>query len=298
LVLFDHQDSHGAIPDSINDRAVVWNWCKPPIHGWTLLELMKQPALSTPERLKEIYGPLSAWTRWWIEHRDADGDGACDYQHGNDSGWDNSTVYDGGCPVEGADLMAFLEIQAGVLATVADRLGLRDEGAGWRKEGDRIGKVLLDHHWRGDRFVFPRSGDHAIADGDSLINFIPLVLGEKLQAGVRKALINGLTEPGRFVTEWGCATESLKSRFYETNGYWRGPIWAPPMMLICDGLDRAGEKELARDLATRFCRACAKSGSAENFDAKTGDGLCDRAYTWTGSVFLILANRLLPAGER
>jgi len=61
--------------------------------------------------------------------------------------------------------------------------------------------------------------------------------------------------------------------------------------MICDGLDRAGERDLARELATRFCRSCAKSGAAENFDALTGDGLCDRAYTWTSSVFLLLANR-------
>ena len=32
-----------------------------------------------------------------------------------------------------------------------------------------------------------------------------------------------------------------------------------------------------------------KSGFAENFDALTGEGLRDRAYTWTSSVWLILA---------
>ena len=291
MVLFDHADSFGAIPDSITDRTVVWNWSKPPIHGWTLLELMKQPALSTPDKLKEIYGPLAAWTRWWIEHRDADGDGACDYQHGNDSGWDNSTVYDGGCPVEGADLTAFLVIQAGALGKVAEKLGHREESAEWLRERDRLKKVLMAHHWRDGGFICPKSGDHAVADGDSLINFMPMILGPDLPADVLQSLIKGLTAPGRFVTDWGCATESPKSRFYETNGYWRGPIWAPPMMMICDGLDRAGERDLARELATRFCRSCAKSGAAENFDALTGDGLCDRAYTWTSSVFLLLASR-------
>jgi hypothetical protein len=37
---------------------------------------------------------------------------------------------------------------------------------------------------------------------------------------------------------------------------------------------------------------CAKSGFAENFDAKTGEGLRDRAYTWTAAVFVVLASDL------
>ena len=35
-----------------------------------------------------------------------------------------------------------------------------------------------------------------------------------------------------------------------------------------------------------------KSGFAENFDAKTGNGLRDPEYTWTASAFLVLAHEL------
>lgn len=36
--------------------------------------------------------------------------------------------------------------------------------------------------------------------------------------------------------------------------------------------------------------ACARTGGfAENFDAQTGEGLRDRAYTWIAAVYLILA---------
>ena len=88
------------------------------------------------------------------------------------------------------------------------------------------------------------------------------------------------------------ATESPASPLYKNDGYWRGPIWAPSTLLLYDGLRACGRADLARRVAERFCRMCAKSGFAENYDALTGEGLRDRAYTWTASVFLVLAAEL------
>jgi glycogen debranching enzyme len=64
-------------------------------------------------------------------------------------------------------------------------------------------------------------------------------------------------------------------------------------MIIVDGLAAAGEKQLAREVASRFCHMVTRSGMAENFDAITGLGLCDPAHTWTCSVFLVLAKEYL-----
>lgn len=88
-------------------------------------------------------------------------------------------------------------------------------------------------------------------------------------------------------------TEHPASPKYESDGYWRGPIWAPSTMILVDGLRRAGEASLARDVAARFCRLCRQSGFAENFDAVNGAPQRDLAYTWTSSVFLVLANHYL-----
>jgi glycogen debranching enzyme len=61
-------------------------------------------------------------------------------------------------------------------------------------------------------------------------------------------------------------------------------------MLLVEGLAACGENQLARELCRRFCAMAARSGMAENFDALTGQGLRDRAYTWTSSVFLVLGH--------
>ena len=60
-------------------------------------------------------------------------------------------------------------------------------------------------------------------------------------------------------------------------------------MLIEDGLRRAGQVELADEISARFRRLCERSGFAENFDAISGAGLRDRAYTWTASAYLLLS---------
>lgn len=297
MVMFDPQDSHGCLPDSLQPDNLCWNFCKPPIHGWALGRMLElNPALAA--RLPEIYEPLCRWTRWWLETRDDDGDGMPQYNHGNDSGWDNATCFDLVPPMEGPDLAAFLVTQMDALADVAGRLGRQDDAAAWRRKADAMQQTLLAHAWDGTRFRAKRSGTHETpAKGDSLIPFMPLLLGKRLPADIGRRLADGLREPGRFITEWGPATESPLSPLYEPDGYWRGPIWAPSTHLLVDGLLRGGETELARDIARRFCRLCAASGMAENFDALTGAPLRDKAYTWTASVFLLLAHEFVAHGE-
>jgi putative isomerase len=293
MLMVDNQDVHGAFPDSINDADIVWNFCKPPIHGWALRFMLRRSRWITPQRLEEIYAPLCRWTDWWLDCRDADGDGIPQYHHGNDSGWDNCTAFEVGPPVESADLSAYLIIQMDVLAEVARLMGREDEALSWQRRADALLERLLAHSWRGDRFVAPRSGDHAVFESDTLFHFLPLVLGERLPVTVREHLVAGLKEPGRFLTTYGLATESVRSPLYQPDGYWRGPIWAPSTLILIDGLAACGEHILAKDLARSFCDMAARSGMAENYDALRGEGLRDRAYTWTSSAFLILAHEYL-----
>lgn len=92
------------------------------------------------------------------------------------------------------------------------------------------------------------------------------------------------------MTAHGLATEAPGSARYIADGYWRGPIWAPPTYLLVDGLRRAGYDVLAREIAERYVRmSCGTAkGNFENFDALTGEGLRAPGYTWSASVFMLL----------
>jgi putative isomerase len=138
-----------------------------------------------------------------------------------------------------------------------------------------------------------QSGTHQEGWTETLFNFLPLLLGKRLPIQVQQAMVQSLTMPGFLLTEFGLATESPRSKHYQSDGYWRGPIWAPSTLIMVEGLAAVGRNQLAKDLARQFCDMAARSGMAENFDALTGAGLRDRAYTWTASVFLILGHEYL-----
>lgn len=255
--------------------------------------MMEQTDSINGERLQEVYEPLCRWTQWWFDYCDDDDDGVPQYNHGNDSGWDNSTVFTARPPIESPDLSAYLIIQMDVLADVAHILGQDHEAEQWKSRADGLLQKLLAHSWRDDRFVALRSGGHEVIESDSLLLFVPIILGKRLPKDVRSRLIAGLKAEGRFLTEHGLASESTKSPLYQSDGYWRGPIWGAPTMMIVDGLAAVGETQFARELCRKFCDMVVRSGLAENYDAITGAGLRDRAYSWTSSVFLVLAHELV-----
>ncbi len=283
---FDHQDPAGALPDSVTHSEVLYNYVKPPIHGWALRLLRRRLADRLADAdIEETYLRLERWTEYWLGRR-APGSPLPHYHHGNDSGWDNATSFDAARVVESADLAAFLILQMRELADLAARLGKPDVGARWHAESDRLLTAMLSLLWTGERFAARIVGTGELRTSESLLDLMPIVLGAALPAQVHMALARGVR---RHLTEHGPATEAPGSPQYSPDGYWRGPIWAPSTVLIEDGLRRAGHADLADEVSRRFRLLCETSGFAENFDATTGAGQRDRAYTWTASSYLILA---------
>ncbi|GGL07709.1 amylo-alpha-1,6-glucosidase [Streptomyces flaveus] len=284
---FDHQDDSGALPDSVTHSEVLYNFVKPPIHGWALGHLRRRlPDPLDRTELAETYDRLSRWTDFWLTARRAPGAALPHYQHGNDSGWDNATTFDPQRVIVTADLAAFLILQLRELAALATELGRSDEARQRTRTAEATQAAMLDQLWTGDRFVAC-----AVHSGDtwstsSLLDLMPIALGEHLPEEVGSVLAERIEA---HLTAFGLATELPTSPHYLPDGYWRGPIWAPATVLVEDGLRRAGHVRLADEISARFRALCETNGFAENFDALTGTGLRDRAYTWTASSYLLLA---------
>ncbi len=291
LIPLDYQHENGAVPDFVNDVFCLYNFCKPPIYGWALNKIEKQIALDN-HTLKTLYNKISKNTRWWFEHRDSDNDNVCEYLHGNDSGWDNSTLFLGEPPVETPDLQTFLILQMDYLISCCERLNLKDDLIYWQNMQQASLDAMLEHCFVDDFPVAKKSHTHEITSEKSLICFIPLMLAKRLPWSIRERLISTL-KSDTYITDYGLATEPIDSPYYHSNGYWRGPIWGISTVMICEGLELCGEIELAKEIANKFSKLVAQSGMAENFDAVTGAPLKDKAFTWTSACYFYLSNRYL-----
>jgi glycogen debranching enzyme len=182
-------------------------------------------------------------------------------------------------------------------------LGLPDEARRWADLEEQTIQLMVSKLW-GPAGFSPRGSvdnDQLRGASTSQVVFIPLLLGEALPADVRESLVEQFLSSG-LLTEHGVASESPASPSYEPDGYWRGPIWAPTTLLIADGLARCGRPDLTELIAQRFLANCDINGFAENYDAVTGRGLRDRAYSWSASVYNVFSEHSEifrePAGSR
>jgi len=240
--------------------------------------------------LPGLYDGIAKWTRWWIEDRDSNENGLAEYIRGQDSGWDNATPFDVGVPVEGADLQAHLVLQLEALGKMAAILGKQDEAATWDTRSRDYLNRFLELRWKNGRFTSPGVDNELETSGNSLMDRMPIELGHRLPEEVRAALLHDLRDGGPFLGAHGFATEDFDSPHFNANGYWRGPIWPSASYLIFTGLRDAGETELARKQAERWCAMVARDNIFwEDYDPLTGEGNSSPALGWTAGVFMRMA---------
>lgn len=171
MIMFDFQDKSGRLPDSVNDSKVIWNYVKPPIHGWTLKKILENGMTLTKNQLTEAYSALEKQTLWWINYRDFDGDGVCEYVHGNDSGWDNSTVFATVPPIASPDLQAFLLVQMDMLAELAESLGMPQESDNWKARFEKASSNFWEKCFVNGLPTAFQSGTHKVVENQSLLPY-------------------------------------------------------------------------------------------------------------------------------
>ncbi|MBM7619992.1 glycogen debranching enzyme [Bacillus tianshenii] len=289
-LLFDHQDEKGQIPGSVSDSTIRWNFSKPPVQGLFVLKMMEKMTLST-EQLETIFSQIKRHVQFYLQYKDYNKDGICEYHHGNDSGQDNSTVFRDANIIDSPDLTAFMIKSMEMLSVVAGKLDREQDKEYWEKEAELYTSKFCDYFLVDDvpRARFTR--DAKIIESQSILPLMAVIIANRLPEAARRKIIQ-LLRSDKYLTEWGIASEAIDSPLYEEDAYWRGPIWAPTTLLFAEAFEECGEQELAEEVAQKFLALCKKGGFAENFHAETGEGLRDLAHTWTSSVFIHLAGKL------
>lgn len=287
--IFDHQDELGQLPGSVSDSTIRWNFCKPPVHGYILSKILPSLDLSR-EQKQTVFQWLKKQTDYYLKYKDSNQDGVCEYYHGNDSGQDNSTVFQAHVPVDAPDLNAYLIACLDFLAELALQLDRPVEAKECRDASEQLLVKFLDFFFEDNLPAARNTFTGEKIPSQSILPYVALILGKKLPESIRTAMINHLKL--HHLTEWGMATEAVDSPDYDPDAYWRGPIWAPTTFLMVEALKDCGETDLALEIAKSFCDMIQEHGFAENFDAQTGVGLRDKSFCWTASVFLYFSFEL------
>ncbi|MFF2449644.1 amylo-alpha-1,6-glucosidase [Neobacillus sp. NPDC058068] len=291
-IFIDTQDDSGVYPDFVNDKFISYNCIKPPVFTYVYEKLMDMnDYFKDPNRLRGIYDSTKKVMHYYDLYRTYEGR-LPHYKHGNDSGWDNASLFHQGMPVEAPDLASFLIRTYDSLARFAVILGEEAEATQFTKKADSLFELLMERLYDENGF-FGRVGKNAekIDFRSSLILRLPVLIGYRLEKKVMDQLVCDLVE--NFETPYGFATEMPSSPLYKENGYWLGPIWAPVTYLFVDSLTSFGYSEIGKRIRDKFLNLTLVGGMAENFDPISGKGLVDTSFTWTSSVFLEFVEKKL-----
>ncbi|MDR0857409.1 MAG: hypothetical protein LBN97_00055, partial [Oscillospiraceae bacterium] len=258
LSFFDYQDSAGGVPDNISDlNQYVWLSTKPPLYGFACCYILDNFDVSclTENDFAHAYDKLTKFTRFWFTHHDHARTGFPAYYHVNESGYDESALFDGGLPIQTPDLQAYIVKLCEACSRLAAKLGDTNAAEHWAAEAKRVLAYLTDELWDGEKFRAKLTTTGEYYACGSLAMLQPAMLGSLLPKEVLHKLALRASDPTEFLTDFGMATENLQSPQLMMRSFTRGPVIAPTQILILLGLYEGGEVEIAREICAKYLNA-------------------------------------------
>ena len=294
LNMLDTQNEYGQLPDFVDDGKLQGQTLHPPTQGWTLKWIMKTHDLKkeiSAENLEWIYTGYAKWADWFMLARDEDGDGIPAYDNGDECGFDDSSAFVDYDEVESPDLIAYLAQLYDALGDLAEMLDKPEEAAAWHKRGDEAIETMIQTFWDGEHFFARTARTHEKIISDSILYYLPLVLGSKLPKDIADKLVSDLMVEGRYLTPYGLATEVPTTDHFRVSGFSRGWVLSANNMLILTGMHDAGYVEEAKMIAKRYCAACAKWDSPillNPVHGARGGFIC----SWPACAYIALADMI------
>lgn len=301
---FDFMDSNGRMLDGVAFKAMLGgDGLKPPIQGAVLEWLLDNGIYDDVpvEEKKWLLERLIAWTNYFVNFRDKDHDGLCEFQNVLETGWEDASYYSYvGFPCCSPDLNTFVAIQMRAVARLGAICSMpEEEQAEWRAKSEAMMDKIIATFWDGETwFAFnPETGTRTKSLNISL--YMPLLLGDKLPKEIVEKSIENMFGPDGFDTPYGLASEGLTSNYFR-HGFTSGSIITPAEFLGVMMLEKCGRDDLAKKVAVNYCKALKNYGFFHIYNALTGHE--DRSLTafgekglfwsaWTSSCYFWMADR-------
>ena len=292
LNMIDMQSPQGQFPDFYDDFKVLGQCIKPPIQGWALKWIMKDHDLKAEipaDKLFAIYEGFGRWANWFTRVRDDDHDGMPQYEHGDESGFDDSSLFEKSNIIDSPDLSAYLVLLYEALGDLAGMLNRADEAADWNRRSKELLNKMIAKFWNGEKFVAFVHKTGEVTDTESIMHYIPLILGKRLPEEIIDKMAADLNVEGEFLTPYGLASEKLTSENFRASGMARGFVLPPVNLILITGLYDCGKVEQAKMTARRYCEAL-KNSDFNFLINPMAFGAGGFGCSWSACAYMILAD--------
>lgn len=301
---FDFMDVNGRLTDGVAFRALPGgDGLKPPVQGYFYTQLKKLGVYDDVplDEKKVVLDGLIKWTNYFTNFRDMDGDGLAEFRSPLETGWEDATYYETvGFPCSSPDLNTFIALQMEAVAELGAECGMEQSECDiWKKKAADLIDKIIKNYWDGEKWFAFNPVTGVKSDNLNISLYIPLLLGNRLPSAIREKCISDIFSADGFDTPYGLASEGLTSDYFR-HGFTGGSIITPTEMLMVMALEECERPELAKKVATNYCKALKKHGFFHIYNALTGEE--DRSLTafgerglfwsaWTSSCYVYLANK-------
>lgn len=290
--MLDEAGPDGQLPDFYDDVRSNVQGLKPPVQGWGLKWIMRSHDLKSeiPEDdLMKIYEGYSRLADWYMLYRDDDRDGLPEYDNGDESGYDDATAFASVPEIEAPDLAAYLVLLYEALGDLAEMLGRSGEADAKRAQSAALLSRLVGELWNGEMFIARDARTHEPVISDSVIHYLPIVLGSRLPKEIIDRMTEDIMREGEILSPYGLASERPSGQLFRSSGFGRGFVLPVTQILTLTGMYDAGKTEEAKLIARRYCDAMRDIGFNMILNPVQPDSGAF-ACSWPACAFLILAN--------
>jgi len=311
-LLYNHVDEAGK-PVRLELPGYTDEFSQAPAIGFVMNTLYERSAKDDAAKalLQRSFDVAVPYLDWWARRRDADQDGLAEFNGGWESGWDNSPrfteVWGDGLtarlPADDADprprlnsvdLNAWLYLYLVELSRSATLLG-RDDAKTYEDRAAALAAKIDD---AANGFWDDASGRYAdFTKGGGRRRFTktrtpvtlwPLFAGlVRDEARAKRVIENDLLDPAKLWGAYGIPTVAFDDPAFDSNEYWRGPVWLNVSYLAMIALFRYGYETEAEELKVKTLElASSDHGLWEYYDSKTGAGLNVYQFGWSAALFM------------
>ncbi|GHU99072.1 hypothetical protein FACS189483_07910 [Spirochaetia bacterium] len=265
----------GQIPNGLSATWEDFVTAGAPMQGFAVCHLLDSGFAITREQAAELYKALKSYGDWFRAER---GDLQPMYYHPEESGWLDATIFTRGLPMQSADLFAWLSLLYEACGRLAEIAGIKESGAPSATIAEEL-RINMEGLWKTDHFVCKNVRNGVAFKSNSVLRLLPIILGRRLKADIRKTLIAEIRDEKTFYTAGGVVSERLGSKEFSLNpgAALRGGVVPAVNFVIAAGLLDAGEKDLALDIAKRVLTLAAEKGPGGSIPPFAND-------PWTGKA--------------